>query len=95
MPRLDAPSISWTSMELPSVISRQFVQVLHGICGGALLAVEGLGQDTGNRRLANAPGTTEDEGVGHPAEADRIAQGRDHVILPDDILEDLGSPLSG
>ncbi len=42
MPRLDAPSISWTSMEMPSVISLQFAQPLQGISEGPFSQLRAL-----------------------------------------------------
>ena len=44
-------------------------------------AVEGLGQDPGRRGLAGPPGPAEQVGVGHPAVADRVAEGEDDVVL--------------
>ena len=50
---------------------------------GALFAIERLGDQPCSRRLADAPHTGQEEGMGQPVALDRIAKRRDHCILPD------------
>ena len=49
--------------------------------------VQGAGQQTRGRRLADPPHPGQHEGVGDPAGGEGIGQGPDHRLLPDQILE--------
>ena len=54
MPRLEAASISSTSNAVPARIARQFSQVLSGVRGRAVHALDAACQDLGRRGLARA-----------------------------------------
>ena len=60
--------------------------------GAALGAVDGLGQDAGHRGLAGPPRADEQVGVGDLVGRDRVAQGGDDRILPDQLREALRAP---
>ncbi len=62
---------------------------------GAGLAVERPREDARGGRLADAPGTREDERLGDTPALDGVAQGLRDPHLPDDIVEALGTPLAG
>ena len=66
-----------------------------GVRGGAVLAVEGLGEDAGEGGLAGAAGAGEEVGLRDAALLDRGAQRADDVVLPDDLLEGLRAPFAG
>src|SRR5262249_34903352 len=69
--------------------------LLAGRGRGAGRAVEGLCEDAGARRLADAADAGEEEGVRDAAALDRVRdRGRD-VLLPDEVLERLRAPLAG
>ncbi len=79
-----------TSTSCPVLIARQMSHSLQGSVGRPVHAVQALGEDPGDRRLADAPGAAEQVGVGHAVQADRVAQGLNDVILTDHVLESLG-----
>ncbi len=66
-----------------------------GVGRGALLAVEGLGQDAGHRGLADAPGAAEQKSVGHPAGAQGVLQRPGDGLLAHHLLKVLGTPFPG
>ncbi len=55
-------------------------------------AVERLGDDPRQRRLARAAGPDEQEGMGDLVQSDRVPEGVDHGLLTDDLAERLGAP---
>ena len=61
----------------------------------ALFAVHRLGEDPRERRLAHTSGPAEEKRVVHPILLDRVAQGIDHVVLPNDIGKTARPPLAG
>ena len=61
-----------------------------GLDGRPVHAVQALGEDPGDRGLADPPGPAEEVGVRDPVEADRVPERLDDVILADDVLEPLG-----
>jgi hypothetical protein len=67
--------------------------LVAGRFGGALVAVEAAGQDARECRLAHAAWPREEDGVGYPLAADRVAQGRRDVGLAGDLVEALRTPL--
>ena len=50
-------------------------------------AVQRAGEDPGGRRLAHAAHPGQNEGMGDPARRDRVRQGADHRLLPDQLGE--------
>lgn len=62
---------------------------------GALLAVQALGEDAGDRGLADPAGAGEQHGVVHAAAVERVAERADHVFLADQFGETAGAPLAG
>ena len=66
-----------------------------GMHRGAVLAVEGLGEDAGEGGLAGAARAGEEVGLRDAALLDRGAQRADDVVLPDDLLEGLRAPFAG
>ena len=58
-------------------------------------AVEALGEDPRDRRLADAARAGEQVGVMQAVARERIGQRRDHVLLPDELAERLRPPLAG
>ncbi len=66
----------------------------HRDWADALLAVQALGEDARNGGLAHAPRAGEQERVVHPARLERVHQGAQHVLLPDQLGELLGPPLA-
>jgi hypothetical protein len=58
-------------------------------------AVEGLGEDARRRGLADAAGAGEEEGVGDAVLFDGVGQRLGDVLLADEVIELLGSPLAG
>ena len=65
-----------------------------GLNGGALFAVERLGQQAGHGGLADAPGAREQVGVGHAAELNRVFEGTGNVLLFNNVVKGLGPPFS-
>ena len=61
---------------------------------GAFLAVQRLGEDTGERGLPRPARPHEDVRMGDPPGFDRVPQCAGHVLLADDILELLRAPLA-
>ncbi len=61
---------------------------------GALLAVERLANDPGERGLAAAARAAEQERVVDPAARERVPEGARDVLLPDDLCEGLGPVLA-
>src|SRR5690606_22955622 len=66
-----------------------------GLGAGPLLAVQRLGEDAGDGGLAHAAGAGEQEGMVDPPGIQGVAQGADHVLLPDELGETLRAPLAG
>ena len=64
----------------------------RGDAGGA---VEALGQDARNRRLADTPGSGEEIRVVQAPALQRVGQRLDDVLLTGELGEDLGPPLAG
>ena len=65
------------------------------VAGVAVLevrAVDGLGQDPGERRLARAARPDEQDGMADPLGSDGVAQRLDDGLLADDLAEGLGTP---
>ncbi len=65
------------------------------LLGGAVLAVECLGQDTGTGGLTDAPHAREQVGVMNPALLDRVLERADRRLLTDDVAKGLGTVLAG
>jgi len=65
------------------------------ICGGALCAAQGLGQDARGAGFPDAAGTGEQKRVVDPAERDGVREGARDVFLADQVVEALGSVFSG
>ncbi len=65
-----------------------------GLRGDALLAVERLGEDARDRRLADAARAREQVRVMQPARLQRVDQRLQHVLLPDRVGEGLGPPFA-
>ena len=66
-----------------------------GVAGVAVLevrAVDGLGQDPGERGLARAARPDEQDGVADAIRSDRVAKRLDDGFLADDLAERLGAP---
>ena len=61
--------------------------------GGAVDAVEGLGEQAGGGGLAHAAGAAEQVGVGDPVELDGVGDRADDVLLAGHVVEGLGAPL--
>jgi hypothetical protein len=62
--------------------------------GDARLAVEALGEDARERRLADAARAGEEIGVVQALRVERVAQRAHDVLLPDQAREILGAPLA-
>ena len=92
MPRLDAASISTRSSARPSRIATHDAHASHGSPSLQVRAVERLGEDPGERRLAGAARPDEQDRVRDPSGRDRVAERRDDRLLPDDLRERLGPP---
>ncbi len=60
----------------------------------SLSAVQPLGQNPCRRRLSHTPGPGKEVCVADPIHLDRILQGLDNRLLPDDIFKDLRAKLS-
>ena len=71
----DAASSSCTSKDVPASIATTALAHAARLAVVQVLAVEGLGEDAGGRRLARAAGPAEQVGVADPAVAHRVAQG--------------------
>ena len=92
MPRLLAASISIRSSVVPSRIETHDGQRVAGVAVAEVGAVDGLGQDPGERRLAGAARADEQDGVADPIGANGVAERLDDGFLADDLGERLGSP---
>ena len=80
-------------VEAVTLLDRQADRVIEGEVGlGTAGAVQGLGQDTGGGRLAGATRSDEEIGMGHALGLERIAEGPDDVLLPDEFVEATGTP---
>ena len=90
MPRLLAPSISSTSTSSPVLMLWQMSHWLQGVGGGAVLAIQGFGQDPRGGGLAHAPRPGEQIGVAHPVGRDRVPQRLGDVLLADQFREVCG-----
>ncbi len=69
-------------------------QVLSGVGVGPLRAVERLGEDAGERRLAGASRAGEQVGLPDLALLDRVRERPHDRLLPDDLRERLGAVLA-
>ena len=80
-------------VEAVTLLDCQADRVVEGeIRLGAACAVQGLGQDAGGGRLAGAAGADEKVGVCHALRLERIAEGPDDMLLPDEFVETAGTP---
>ena len=84
-----------TSTSWPTAIAWQMSQIVARLLGRPVHAVQALGEDPGDRRLADAAGAAEEVGVGDPVQPDRVAERLDDVVLADDVLEPLGPVAAG
>ena len=92
MPRFDAASIS-TQVHRPALADRDARRA--GVARVAVLevrAVDGLGEDPRERRLARAARPDEQDRVRDPFGPDGVAERLDDGLLPDDLGEGLGPP---
>ncbi len=92
MPRLLAASISMRSSVVPSRIETHDGHAVAGVAVLEVGAVDGLGEDPRERRLAGAARPDEQDGVADPVGADGVAEGLDDRLLADDLAECLGAP---
>ena len=92
MPRLLAASISTRSRVVPSRIATHDGARVAGVAVLEVRAVDGLGEDPGERGLAGAARADEQERVRDPVGADGVAQRLDDRFLADDLGERLGAP---
>ena len=58
-------------------------------------AIQALGEDPGDRRLADPAGPGKEVGVGDPVHPDRVVQRLDDVVLSDHVLEPLRAVAAG
>ena len=100
-PVFEAASISSTSIERPSAISRQEGQasasvVRQGVGVGfvGLVTVDGLGKQARGRRLPDAARARKEVGVMQALVLDGVAERPRDVLLPRDLLEGLRAPLA-
>ena len=96
MPVLDAASSSSRSTKRPASMSMQAAQVAarrrrHAVGD----AVETLGEDARDRRLAHAARAGEQVGVVQAPPRQRVGERRDDVLLPGQLRERLRPPLAG
>ena len=85
--------VDFDDVEAVPLLDRQADRVVEGeIRLGAAGAVQGLGQDAGGGRLAGAAGADEKVGVCHALRLERIAEGPDDMLLPDEFVETAGTP---
>ena len=82
------------SVELLEVVGRTGLERDAGFACAAGLAVvaevgavQRLAENASRARLAGSPGSAEQVGVAHTVVGDRILQGGDHVLLPDELAE--------
>ena len=94
MPRCEAASISITSSEVPFEIATQAWQVLSGVGVGPVRAVDRLGEDARERRLAGAARAGEEVGLPHLVRLDRVRERPHDRLLPDDLAEGLRAVLA-
>ena len=69
-------------------------QASHGVAVAEVGAVDGLGEDPRQRRLAGPARPDEQDGVADPVGADGVAERLDDRFLADDLGEGLGAPAS-
>ena len=77
----------------PVVDALAGLAAVAGVPVHRVLAVDRLREDLGAGRLAGASGTGEEIGMGMPTRPHLVHEGPGDVFLPDDVREDLGSPL--
>ena len=94
-PVFDAASSSSRSTKRPASMSRHAPHSPHGVAVTPVLAVEALGEDARERRLADAARAGEQVGVVQAAARQRVGERRDDVLLPDQLAERAGPPLAG
>jgi len=87
---VDLVNIEWT----PSRDLGAMAALVAGIRGGAALAIQGLRQDSRRGRLAHAPHTGKEVGMGDATRRYGIPQNTGDVGLADDIFKALGTPLA-
>ena len=88
--------INLEEVDETSLVDRHAVLALPARgAGDALLAIERLGQDARDGRLAHTPGSGEQKGMVHPALGKTVAEHLDDVGLTDQLGEITGTPLSG
>ena len=87
MPRWLAASISTTSSEVPLGDRDAGVAGLVRRRRRPLLAVERLGEDARERRLARPARAGEEVGLAHLVVLDRVAERADDRLLADDLVE--------
>ncbi len=92
MPRLLAASISMRSSVVPSRIDDARRAAVARVAVLEVRAVDGLGQDPGERGLAGAARPDEQDGVADAVGADGVAERLDDGFLADDLAERLGAP---
>ena len=69
--------------------------LIAGVNTRTFLTIQGFRKNSSRRRLSNAPGSGEQEGMGNPVLGNSILEGLCDVPLANDFFEDLWSPLSG
>ena len=93
-PLLEAASSSWTSREVPLVISTQEVQTPQGSPSRRSVQLRALARIRAVEVLPGPPGSAEQVGVGHPSVPHGVAQGQHHVVLAQDLGEGGGTESS-
>ena len=66
-----------------------------GVRGWPLFTVQGFGQEPGGGCFPHPARPGKQEGMRHALAADRIPQGAGNMLLPNDVIERLRSPLPG
>src|ERR1044072_6953743 len=92
MPRLEAPSISSTSLELPCAVSSRGSPARRA--RRTPLTVHHLGEDARRDRLTNTAHAGEKKGVRNTLGANRVLQRAGDRLLTGYVLESLRTPFS-
>ena len=82
-------------MALPFVISSHWLQALQGSGVGPCSQFRALAREPGGGCFPHPARPGKQEGVRHALAADRIPQGAGDMLLPNDVIERLRSPLPG
>jgi hypothetical protein len=85
-------------MYINGIAARDLHAVLTLVTGNfcrSLLAIEGLGYQSGKGCLTHSPNTAENYGMGNAISTNGILKRPDNSLLPDNFLKCLWSPLSG